>query len=54
MEIITPIARTNANPRIIPVPNEYKIMQVIKVDTFESRIDVHACEKPSSIAVRFP
>ena len=42
IEITTPIAKTNANPRIIPVPNVYKITQVIRVETFESRIDVHA------------
>ena len=50
IETKTPIAKTKANPRTAPVPNWYKTKLVKRVDAFESRMEVQALEKPSSIA----
>ena len=48
IETTTPIARTRANPLIVPVPKLYRIKLVISVETFESRIEVQALENPNS------
>ena len=40
--------RTSANPRIVDVPNRYRIVAVMRLDTFESRIEFQARLKPAS------
>ena len=51
IETATPIARVNANPFTILVPQKYKIAQVIIVVIFESKILVNALSNPELIAV---
>ena len=46
----TPTIRTRPKPRIVEVPNRNRIMAVIRLDTFESRIEFQARLKPASIA----
>jgi hypothetical protein len=50
IEIKIPIARATANPLTEPVPNQNKIAAVIREETFESRIELHAIVNPISIA----
>src|SRR3989344_7008113 len=45
-----PSPKVSAKPLIRLEPNQYKITEVIKLDTFESRMESHARIKPSSIA----
>ena len=42
--------RTSAKPWIVDEPNEYRMPAVIRLDTFESRIEFQAREKPASTA----
>ena len=44
------MARVNANPFTMLVPNQYKIREVMMLETLESRIDVQARSNPSRIA----
>src|SRR3989344_6427366 len=46
----TPSPNVSANPLTRLVPNQYKIAAVIKLETFESRIEDHARRNPSYIA----
>src|SRR3989344_3235376 len=46
-----PRPRVRANPRTSDVPNQYKITEVIRLETLESRMEVQARRKPSAIAV---
>ena len=50
METTIPKASAKANPRTLPVPNQYKIPLVIRDDTFESRMEFQARVKPISTA----
>jgi len=47
IETKIPIKSVTANPLTIPDPNQIKIIEVIIVEKFESRIDDHARRKPS-------
>jgi hypothetical protein len=49
IETKTPIPRVNAKPLINEVPNQKRIMAVIILEIFESRIENHALEKPAEI-----
>ena len=42
--------RTSAKPRMTDDPNAYRIVAVIRLDTFESRIEFQARLKPASTA----
>ena len=42
--------RTRAKPRIVDEPKRYRIVAVIRLDTFESRIEFQARLKPASTA----
>src|SRR3989338_4909530 len=46
-----PRASVMAKPRTIPVPNQYKIVQVIREDILESRIEGKARSNPKLMAV---
>ena len=46
IETSTPMIRTRAKPRIVDDPNEYRIVAVMRLDTFESRIEFQARLKP--------
>ena len=50
IETRTPMIRTRAKPWIVGEPNLYRIDAVIRLDTFESRIEFQARLKPASIA----
>ena len=54
IEMSTPIANVSAKPftRFAPnwLPNQYRMRQVIRVDTLESRMELQARWKPRSIA----
>ena len=50
IETSTPMISTSAKPRIVDEPNQYRIVAVIRLDTFESRIEFQARLKPASIA----
>ncbi len=50
MLIKIPIASVRAKPLMMLVPSQNKTAQVINEETFESRIEVQARLKPSSIA----
>ena len=50
IEARTPMIRTSAKPWITDDPNRYRISAVIRLDTFESRIEFQARAKPASIA----
>ena len=50
IETSTPMIRTSANPRIVDEPKRYRIVAVIRLDTFESRIEFQARSKPASTA----
>ena len=50
IEISTPMISTRANPRITDEPNMYRIVAVIRLDTFESRIEFQARLKPAYTA----
>ena len=52
IETITPIARVNAKPLTMLVPQKYRITQVIIVVMFESKILVKALSNPELIAVK--
>ncbi len=41
---------TRAKPRIVDDPNEYRMVAVMRLDTFESRIEFQARLKPASTA----
>ena len=49
-EVIIPIIKVVANPKIGPLPKMYKINPVKKVVMFESRIEDIAFLNPSAIA----
>src|SRR3972149_2461936 len=46
----TPRIRTRAKPWMTDEPKRYRIEAVIRLDTFESRMEFQAREKPASIA----
>ena len=48
MEQSTPMIRTSAKPRIVAYPKTYRIVAVMRVDTFESRMEFQARLKPAS------
>ncbi len=50
IEVSTPMIRTSAKPRITDDPNAYRIVAVMRLDTFESRIEFQARLKPASTA----
>ena len=50
IETRTPMIRTRAKPRIVDEPKRYRIVAVIRLDTFESRIEFQARPKPASTA----
>ena len=52
IETSTPMISTSAKPRIVDDPNQYRIPAVIRLDTFESRIEFQARAKPASIGCR--
>lgn len=53
IETKIPIAKVKANPLTEPEPNEYKTIQVIIEEKFESRIEGQALKKPSFIACTY-
>ena len=50
IEVSTPMIRTSAKPRITDEPKAYRIVAVIRLDTFESRMEFQARLKPASTA----
>ena len=46
IETSTPMIRTSAKPRITDEPKAYRIVAVMRLDTFESRIEFQARLKP--------
>ena len=50
IETSTPMISTSAKPRMTDEPNAYRIVAVIRLDTFESRIEFQARLKPASTA----
>ena len=51
MEIKMPMARVKANPRMMLEPNQNKMAQVMREEMLESRIELQARWKPSSMAL---
>lgn len=47
IETKTPKPKVSANPFISGVPKENKIIEVMILEVFESRTDVHALLKPA-------
>ena len=50
IETSTPMIRTSAKPRMTDEPKAYRIVAVMRLDTFESRIEFQARLKPASTA----
>src|SRR5664279_4877697 len=50
IDVSTPIISTRAKPLMVDEPPKYRIEAVIRLDTFESRIEFQARLKPASTA----
>ena len=50
IETRTPMIRTRAKPRMTDEPKAYRIVAVMRLDTFESRMEFQARLKPASTA----
>ena len=50
IDVATPMIRTRAKPLIVADPPKYRIDAVMRLETFESRMEFQARLKPASVA----